>query len=136
MAYPRRNGEPVYRSSSLDDVQGYDDLRMIWKYVRMSETGKTAPLTDETKEKIAKGLKRTISEGKSSRTRIVAASMALAIADGDWNRDVYRKPIKGIAGLARASRAKGKGFGSSGSGADGWNAEGQAECGDDGQVDG
>lgn len=136
MAYPRKNGEPVYRSSDLDDVQGYDDLRMIWKYVRMSETGKTPPLSDHAKAKIAKGLKRTINEGKSSRTRIVAASMALAIADGDWTRDVYRKPTKGIARLARASRTKGKGFGSSGAGDGCGDAEGQAQCGDASEVDG
>lgn len=111
MAYPRKNGEQVYRSSDLDEVQGYDDLRMIWKYVRMSAKGKTAPIAEHTRKKIAKGLKRTMNEGKSSRTRNVAAAMVLALADGDVDRDVYRKPTRGIARLARASRLKGKGSG-------------------------
>lgn len=136
MAYPTKNGEPVYRSSDLDEVQGYDDLRMIWRYVKMSGKGKTPPLSDRAKEKIAKGLELTMSEGKSSRTRLVAGAMALAIADGDWDRDVYRKPTKGIVGLERASRAKGKGFGSSrGCSCDG-DAEGQAQCCDDGEGHG
>lgn len=136
MAYPRKHGEPVYRSSDLDEVQGYDDLRMIWKYVKLSGKGKSAPLSDRAKAKIAKGLKRTMSEGKSSRTRSVAAAMVLAIADGDWDRDVYRKPTKGIARLARASRAKGQGSGGAGDGAGGGDAEGQVERGHDGEGDG
>ena len=111
MAYPTRRGEQNYQSSDLDDVQGYNDLRTIWKYVRLSELGKTAPLTDNARAKIAKGLKRTMNEGKSSRTRNVAAAMVLALADGDVDRDVYRKPTRGIARLARASRLKGKGSG-------------------------
>ena len=136
MAYPTKNGEPVYRSSDLDEVQGYDDLRMIWRYVKMSGTGKTAPLTERVKEKIAKGLDVTMSEGKSSRTRTVAAAMALAIADGDYSRDVYRKPTKGAIRMGRTSRAKGESLGGSrGCSCDG-DAKGQAQCCDDGQVDG
>lgn len=129
MAYPKRRGEPNYRSSDLDEVQGYDDLRMIWKYIKLSAKGKSAPLTDRARAKIAKGLKRTMSEGKSSRARNVAAAMVLALADGDFERDVYRKAIPGVARLARASRAKGKGSGRAGNSAGGRDAEGQAERG-------
>ena len=125
MAYPRKHGEQVYRSSDLDEVQGYDDLRTIWKYVKLSGLGKTPPLSDRVRAKIAKGLKRTMSEGKSSRTRNVAAAMALAIADGDWTRDVYRKAIKGVPRVGRASRSKGQGSGSAEPCTDGRDAEGQ-----------
>ncbi len=136
MAYPRKNGEPVYRSSDLDEVQGYDDLRMIWKHVRMSATGKTAPLTERVRQKIAKGLKRTMSEGKSGRTRAVAAAMTLAMADGDWTRDVYRKPTKGLSRMARASRPKGASPSGSEDGDGRGDAEGEAQRRDGGQVDG
>jgi len=136
MAYPTRRGEQNYRSSSLDDVQGHEDLRTIWKYVRMSETGKTEPLKMEVKEKIVKGLKRTMSEGRSSRTRNTAAAMIAAIADGDWRRDVYRKPIKGLPRVARSKRPKGQGSKGSGDGAGRGDAEGPDAGGGNGEGDG
>ena len=77
-----------YRSSSLDEVQGYADLQMIWKYVRRAGKGKSDPIKPDARERIVKGLKRTMSEGHTARTRNVAAAMVLAIADGDWDRDV------------------------------------------------
>lgn len=136
MAYPTRRGEQNYQSSDLDDVQGYNDLRTIWKYVRLSELGKTAPLTENARAKIAKGLKRTMSEGKSSRTRNTAAAMIAAMADGDWNRDVYRKPIKGATRVARTKRPKGQGFEGSGDGTRRGDSEGPDAGGCDGEGDG
>jgi hypothetical protein len=134
MAYPTRRGEQNYHSSDLDDVQGYNDLRTIWKYVKLSEKGKTAPLTENARSKIVKGLKRTMSEGKSSRTRNTAAAMIAAMADGDWDRDVYRKPIKGIPRMARASRPKGQGSKGSGDGTGRGDAEGSDAGGGDGEI--
>lgn len=109
MAYKVTMTRPTHRSTDLDEVQGYDDLRMIWKAVKESETGKRPELRLDVKAKIAKGLKRTVNEGVTSRTRLVAAAMILAINDRDWQRDVYRKPLPRELRLggARAPERKG-----------------------------
>jgi len=90
MAYAKRNGDPGYRSSGWDEVQGYEDLRLLWGSLRQIAKGKREPLGDAVKEKILLGLKRTVNESSAQRTRVVAAGIILAIADGDYTRDVYR----------------------------------------------
>ena len=90
MAYHKRRGQIGYRSSSWDDVQGYEDLRLLWGSLRSIARGKRPPLEQDVMDKIMFGLKRTVNEGKSSRTRLVASAIVLAIADEDWERDVYR----------------------------------------------
>ena len=88
MAY--RVKMPVYRSSGWEDVQGYEDLRLLWTSLRSIAQGKRKPLADGVQEKILLGLKRTVNESKSQRARVVAAGIILALADGDYTRDVYR----------------------------------------------
>lgn len=86
----RHAGEIGYRSSDLGEVQGYEDLRMIWGALRDAGRGKRADFKPEVKKKIVRGLKRTVNEGGSSRIRLVASAIVLAIAEEDWERDVYR----------------------------------------------
>lgn len=82
-----------YRSSSLEDIQGYKDLQMIWSAIRESERGKREPLRDDVCRKIIKGLEATVkSKWSNRRTKSVAAAIILAIADKDWSRDVWRSP--------------------------------------------
>lgn len=104
MAYKVKGGYQSYRSSDFDEVQGYDDLRMIWKAIRESETGKRPPLRDEVKAKIVRGLEITMYESTASRTRNVAAAMIIAIEDRAWDRDVYRKPNPHRFRMARPKR--------------------------------
>lgn len=108
MAYNVDLKYPVYRSSDLDEVQGYQDLLTIWKAVRESEMGKRPPLTERAQAKIVKGLRRTLHEGKNKRTKALAASIVMAMIDKDWKRDVQRPKYFPRAKVARPGKAHGK----------------------------
>lgn len=63
---------------------------MIWGAIRESERGKRQPLSAEVRAKIVEGLEKTMRDGKTARTRNVAAAIIIAIQDRAWDRDVYR----------------------------------------------
>lgn len=90
MAYAKRNGKVGYRSSSWDEVQGYADLLTLWVSLRDIAKGKRKPLSQDVMDRVVKGLKRTVNESSAARTRIVASAIVMAIAEEDWERDVFR----------------------------------------------
>lgn len=89
----RGASDGIGRVMPLGEPQSFNDLRMIWSAIKREANGGNA-IREDVRVKIMKSLVRTLHEGKHKRTKILASAILLALADEDYERNIYRKPTQ------------------------------------------